>query len=47
MQLTRDTDLGTTTRIEKEEYEAKRRECEQLVDDGILHLIPRALTVDL
>lgn len=47
MQLTRDTGLGTTTRIEKEEYEARRRECEQLVDEGILDLIPRALIVDL
>ncbi|KAL9130921.1 MAG: hypothetical protein Q9217_001024 [Psora testacea] len=38
--LTRDTVPETTTRMEKEEYEARRQECKQLMDDWILDLIP-------
>jgi hypothetical protein len=35
-QLVRNTDIDTATLIEKEDYQARQWECEQLVKDGVL-----------
>jgi hypothetical protein len=35
-QLVRNTDIDTAILIEKEDYQARQWECEQLVKDGVL-----------
>ncbi len=43
IRLTSNNDAGITSIMEKEEYEARRQECEQLVKEGILDVVPRAI----